>query len=222
MPDAIALFAKAPLAGRVKTRLSPGISPEQAAALHWAFVQDTWRTLREASGASLFVFSDVAWEPYDQLAGKSRTALQSPGDLGARMLRCFEQLHQQGFDRMLIAGSDSPTLPADRFAQGLELLSEFDAVLGPCEDGGYYAVGCRRPHPRMFDRIQWSTAEAFRETREAFHAVGYSIGVLPGWYDVDTTVDLRRLAKEAALPQHTRAWLRQHQDAVRALLDNEK
>jgi hypothetical protein len=105
-------------------------------------------------------------------------------------------------------------LPASYLVEGLEALTHADAVLGPAEDGGYYAIGCRQPHPRMFEGVPWSSEETFARTEKSLRALGQSIHKLPPWYDVDTPADLRRLAAEASLPRHVGSWLDEHRSLV--------
>ena len=210
MPEAIALFARAPIPGRAKTRLCPPLSAAESAELQQAFVEDMWRRLQGVPGAALFLYSDVAWQPYTELAGPARTALQQGADLGARMLHCFEELNRGGYERALIVGSDSPTVPAKYLRQGLDALAHTDAVLGPVEDGGYYAVGCRRPRSQMFEGVTWSVPTTLEEPERAFQRAGLSLQELPTWYDVDTVDDLRRLATDSQIPDSTRAWFARH------------
>ena len=193
MREAIALFAKAAVPGRVKTRLTSALTPEQAAAFHEACVRDVWEKIRGLVGEGAFLYSDAEWEPWDLLAG-AQVRFQRDGDLGDRMLGCFEELVEEGFERVLIVGSDSPTLPAAILRDGLDALEgDEDTVLGPTEDGGYYTVGCRRPHERMFGEVAWSADTTFEQTQSAFRRVGYQTTVLPEWWDVDTSEDLERL-----------------------------
>ena len=210
MSEAIVLFAKAPRPGRVKTRLIPALSAEDSAALYEAFVRDMWERLRVVAPDSCFLYSDRAWPPYVELAGAGRAALQRGGDLGAKLLHGFEELRVQGYDRVLIVGSDSPTLPADYLRRGLDRLASKDAVLGPTLDGGYYAVGCRIPKAEMFKHVTWSSAATLEQTERAFVGMGWSIERLPGWYDVDTIDDLRRLAADSDLHGHARQWFLEH------------
>jgi glycosyltransferase A (GT-A) superfamily protein (DUF2064 family) len=79
-------------------------------------------------------------------------------------------------------------------------------ALGPCEDGGYYAISCRRTHPEMFRGVEWSSARALEQTEEAARRCGLSVERGLGWYDVDRIEDLRRLREEDHLPEHTRLW----------------
>ena len=130
MSYAIALFAKTPIPGFVKTRLQPHLTAEQSAELHLAFVHDSWAGLRSIEGVTLYLYADQQWPGFRQLAGPGRVGLQRGADLGEKMLNCFEDLSQR-HHRVLIVGSDSPTLPPDYLRAGLELLGGVDAVLGP-------------------------------------------------------------------------------------------
>ena len=217
MPEAIVLFAKAPRPGRVKTRLIPALSAEDAAALYEAFVRDMWERLRVVAPDSCFLYSDTAWPPYVELAGARRVALQRGGDLGEKLLHGFEELSAQGYGRTLIVGSDSPTLPADYLRRGLDLPASKDAVLGPTFDGGYYAVGCRVPEAAMFSQVAWSTSATLAHTERAFEGIGWSMERLPPWYDVDTIDDLRRLATDSDLHGYTRQWFLEHADLAAKL-----
>ena len=210
MSAAIALFAKAPIAGRVKTRLQPPLTPEQAADLHRAFVLDLWESLSSISEVSLFLFRDKTWPAGDEPAPPERCGLQQGSDLGERMLHCFDELQGRGHDRVLIVGGDSPTLPLAYLEQGLERLRDTDAVLGPSEDGGFYAVGCRQAPPRMFAGVHWSAASTREETERTFEREGLHCETLPEWYDIDTETDLRRLSVERILPPRTKAWFDRH------------
>ncbi len=210
MPNALVLFTKAPLAGRVKTRLMPLLSGNEAAEFHLACVCDTWEKLLQVGEASLYCYSDRAWEEFEPPAAPAQLALQVGSDLGARMYQCFADLRERGHSRSLIVGSDSPTLPLSYVEQGLEALEHSDVVVGPSEDGGYYAIGCREPHPAMFAGVPWSSADTLQRTEESLAALGLRVHHLPPWYDVDTASDLRRLAAEDSLPPRVGRWMAAH------------
>ena len=207
MPDALVLFAKAPLPGRVKTRLTPPLSAEQAAEFHWACVCDVWDKIEQVSVTSRYFYSDNAGADHEVPAVPEQRGLQRGSDLGDRMFNCFQELRARGHTRVLIVGSDSPTLPLAYIEQGLEALERTDVVLGPSEDGGYYAIGCRQPYPQMFAGVPWSSGDTLRRTEASLHALGLRVHHLPSWYDVDTAKDLRRLAGEASLPAHVGRWM---------------
>ena len=217
MSDALVLFTKAPVPGRVKTRLQPALSPEQAAALHQAFVEDSWETLQCLGRESIRLFADIDWPRFRELAAPAGISLQRGKDLGRRMLHCFKDLHNEGHDRIVIVGSDSPTLPGEYLDQAFDQLDKVDAVLGPADDGGYYAVGCRCPRSDMFDRVALSSPQTLQQTETAFRRAGLRSVRLPSWYDIDTPRDLVRLAADPRLPKHTRDWLDRHNVLVEAM-----
>ncbi len=201
---AIILFAKAPVAGRVKTRLLAECSAEAAAALQTAFVRDMVAMLEQfAPQADIQLHTDAetdAWEDLGLAAG-----LQAPGDLGARMLAALSAALGEGRPRAMIVGSDAPTLPATLLGQLLG--SGADVALGPTDDGGYYAIACRRTARGMFDGVEWSTPRALEQTVRAVRQAGLSVELGERWFDVDSPDDLARLARSPRLPAHTRRWL---------------
>lgn len=207
MSSALAVFAKRPVPGQVKTRLLPALSPEAAANLYWAMVQDTWAMASSLPGVELHLFVDQPWQGFDALAAGRPVEFQTGSDLGSRMYACMEHLSGLDFKPSIIIGTDSPTLPAAHILAAFELLEAGnDAVLGPAEDGGYYLVGCRRPHPAMFDGVAWSSPHSLAQTRSAFDAQDYRTRLTPLWRDVDSIEDLQRLAQEPAGPA-VRVWL---------------
>ena len=202
MREAVAVFAKAPRPGRVKTRLTAGgaWTPEQAAALHRATVEDVVARLRTA-------FSDVLLfcnEPFPEWGELRR---QRPGDLGIRMQGCFEDLAAEGYERAVIVGSDSPTLPLERVRAALDALDDDrDTAFIPTEDGGYCLVGCRRPWAGMFDGVRWSVATTLAETAAAFERAGRRVVRLEPWWDVDEPQDVERLRNDPGVGPQVRAW----------------
>ena len=215
MSQALAIFAKAPVPGRVKTRLHTCMSAEQSADLHAAFVADTWERLDSLTGVDRYLYCDQPWDAFEELAEPARFKLQRGNDLGARMLACMKELSDRGHERILLLGSDSPTLPVAYVEQAFDALGRTNTVLGPADDGGYYAVGCRRPDPRMFTDVTWSSPDTLRQTVTSFRACGLTTALLPDWYDVDTEIELARLAAEPVLPPSTHRWFERNPE-VRA------
>ncbi len=206
MLPVIIVFAKAPIAGQVKTRLQPVVTAEQAAELHACFVDDVLTKLdgfRNVAEVELHTDSlTEAWRDYPY-----RRALQSGKDLGERMLGAIERAFAEGRPRVLLVGTDSPDLPLEYLQEMLE--SEADVSLGPTEDGGYYAIGCRRAHRRMFDGVEWSTGLVLEQTQRATEAMGLRVALGRGWYDVDGPADLVRLVTSKT-PPRTTEWLKKH------------
>jgi uncharacterized protein len=202
---ALAVLTKAPIAGRVKTRLVPPLSESQAAAVHAASVADVIARAR-ALDVELRIFHDEAPAAAAYFAERHpdlRRETQCAGSLGRRIADVFARLFTAGAERVAVIGGDSPTLPPDRIARGLARVREHDVALGPAADGGYYLVAIRRQAwPRaaaLFRGIPWSTGSVLERTlaRGAAHAL--TLQMIEPWYDIDGFDDLR-LASRHALP----------------------
>ena len=201
---ALAIMAKAPHAGKVKTRLSPPLNPEQAAALNIAFLKDTVACLEEVSSA-LPANPVVSFTPRGEESGfqgiipNHVVLVPQRGDgFGERLLFTAEDLLAAGFSAVCLIDSDSPTVPADAYAKAVErLLAEKDcAVLGPSNDGGYYMIGLNAVRPRLFEGIAWSTEIVADQTRQRAREIGLPMYTLPTWFDVDDRETLLRLYRE--------------------------
>jgi len=219
---ALAVMAKAPRPGKVKTRLSPPLSRDQASALNICFIRDTAENIRQVTeaGQSLGV---VAYTPvgdeaaFDDLLPANFQLLAQRGDgFGERLLYASEDLFACGFSAVCLIDSDSPTLPQTALSQAVEKLSRAGdcMVLGGCDDGGYYLIGVKQPHRRLFERIDWSTERVFAQTLERAREISLEVELLPPWYDVDDAATLERLQRELSAQhaegydaKHTRAYL---------------
>jgi len=205
---ALVIFAKAPIPGQVKTRLCPPLTPDEAATLHGSFVLDTLERTKAAvttfklpldrylacSPASTHVFFRIMEERQDM-----RLLDQVGKDLGARMNQTFETLFARGYTRGVIVGTDTPSLPLERYRQALAALESHDLVLGPALDGGYYLIGLNRPIPDLFTAIPWSTNQVIALTQEKARALGLTMALLESWRDVDTISDLDELIEASVL-----------------------
>ena len=195
----LGIFAKYWQAGAVKTRLAADIGPEAAAAIHRECVHVLLERLAKVRcGCHVLAFSPIgSQDAFRMLAGDVwKLHSQSDGDLGVRMRAYFEQSFQSGARRVVLLGSDSPTIPIEYVEGAIELLRDFPVVLGPSEDGGYYLIGAKEVAPNIFDDIKWSTDEVWSQTVARLDQLGISFGQLPVWYDVDVLEDLRRLNLE--------------------------
>jgi rSAM/selenodomain-associated transferase 1 len=201
----IILFAKAPIAGCVKTRLASEIGDGRAVQLHRAFVADTIAKLSAfREFADLQLHTDIPTDAWSEL--NVTRELQSSGGLQLKLLHALAVALDAGRPRAIVFGSDSPTLPHAHVLRLLE--STADVTLGPCEDGGYYAIACRRVHPEMFAGVEWSTPHVLDQTERAARACGLSVERGDLWYDVDSPEDLVRLMAEPELPYCTSRALR--------------
>ncbi len=181
------LFVKEPRPGQVKTRLQSHLSAAEAAELYRAFVLDSAETLaRSAAERKVIAYAPAGAErAIRELVGDDFDFMAQPEtDLGGRMDQLMRWSFAQGGERTVIVGSDTPSLPAAHINQALETLLEFDVVLGPSTDGGYYLVGQKKGNSAIFEGIEWSTGAVLRQTLERLGDL--SLGLLPPWYDVDT------------------------------------
>jgi rSAM/selenodomain-associated transferase 1 len=215
---ALVIMAKAPAVGRTKTRLCPPLTLEQAAALYEALLRDTIGLAAGLEGVQLAiaVTPPGATALLRQWCTPGTILLPVTGtDIGDCLDQVLSRLLASGHSGAMALNSDGPTLPASHLRQAVARLDEADVVLGPGEDGGYYLIGFREPHPGLFRRIDWSTERVTQQTLARAEALGLSVALLPAWYDVDTVLDLGRLRAEiAALPDdavpHTRRFLDEH------------
>jgi rSAM/selenodomain-associated transferase 1 len=184
----VIVFAKAPVPGRVKTRL--GLEPQRAANLHSAFVRQTLRTLESCAGELEFELSTD--EPTNAWADVcARRSMQVSGNLGERIYAALEGALLAGRPKAMVLGSDSPDLPAGHIRA--LLASRADVAIGPTEDGGFYAISCSRAHPAMFEGVHWSTGSALEDTLAASRRAGLTVEIGPAWFDIDRPDDLARL-----------------------------
>jgi len=188
--------------GRVKTRLAAVVGPESASGLYREFLATLLRRFSGAAERCVLAFTpDDRRNAMRQLAGPTwELTPQEGADLGHRMKRYFESAAAAGFDRVLLIGSDSPTLPAKYVEEAYERLATHGVVLGPSADGGYYLVGIAGPLPPIFDDITWSSPDVWRQTCDRLAEAGGRSHVLPTWYDVDEFTDLERLKAELEVP----------------------
>ena len=200
---AIALFARLPRRGEVKTRLAATIGEDSALALHTACLASTASlvaSLPEEIHTRLYLTGtqEETQEITRELELPSSLAVhtQRGETLGARLNHALLELLGEGFERVIFIGSDSPTLTPDILLHALGLLEKHDAVIGPAQDGGYYLIGARGFWPEMFREISWGTEHALRQTLDNLQRAGRRIAQLPEGYDVDRLEDLERLTGE--------------------------
>ena len=193
----ILFFVKLPRPGTVKTRLGKTIGDDAATQLYDCFVQDLRVTLRQLGITPLIFFAPADQGlAVEQWLGSGQPYYPQAGDdLGERMALAFEHGFQRGYKRLLIVGSDSPDLPLNYLQDALQALAHHQMVIGPSQDGGYYALGFTQTNyvPQVFTDIPWSTSTVFAETLQILQQSPHPIYQLPGWYDVDTVEDLWQL-----------------------------
>ena len=203
---AFALMAKVPVAGAVKTRLTPPLTPEEAAKLSMCFLRDMTTNVAGLSGNGtkgvvLYTPADAEEMLHDLLPNHFELVPQRGETLGERLINAADELLSDGFESVCLINSDSPTLPGEILRTAASLLAQEGdrVVLGPSQDGGYYLIGLKRPHHYLFKRIAWSTADVLAHTVERAAEIDLPVDLLPTWYDVDDAATLRLLCQELSL-----------------------
>lgn len=211
---AVAVMAKAPQPGKVKTRLVPPLTPEQATALNAAFLRDVTENIRLA-GATVPLAGFVAYAPagaaaaFDGLLAPGTGLVLADGSIsmphgiqgiGRSLLHATMSLLAQGYYAVCLVNSDSPTLPTAFLRDTVAALLRPGErmVLGVADDGGYYLIGLKSPHAALFQGITWSTDRVSEQTLERAHRMGLEVVELPPWFDVDDAGDLARLVDDLA------------------------
>ncbi len=196
---ALAVMAKDPRAGQVKTRLCPPLDPETAADLYRCFLLDVLDLAAAVPGVDLLVAytpPEARWLFTQLTDGRFLLHPQEGPDLGARLEQLFQALFQRGYDGVAVVSTDSPDLPPEYLREAFRRLEQSPVVMGPCPDGGYYLIGMSRFTPDLLREIPWSTKEVARQTEERARQLGVELAHLPAWHDVDTAADLVRLCRE--------------------------
>lgn len=192
------VFLRAPREGQVKTRLAREIGPVAALEAYRALLQRTLDAAADFGAVELRFTPADALPLVEPLLRPGWTAVaQGDGDLGGRLDSAFRDAFRDGFQRVMVVGSDCPEIGPEDLGLADERLSETDVVLGPAHDGGYWLLGLRRPAPFLFRDMPWSTPQVFAETVRRVEAAGLRLGRLRELADVDTAADWRRWLERA-------------------------
>ncbi|MXW83748.1 MAG: glycosyltransferase [Rhodothermaceae bacterium] len=205
---ALIVFARSPVAGQVKSRLTQLLSSQEAADLYRAFLVDSLAQYASLEVDVRLYMADEG-DPGVHLYG-AQLKKQCGDGLGERMDHAFRETAAEGYEQMVIIGTDHPTLPTEFIMDAYEALSDVPAVcIGPASDGGYYLLGMSPLICGLFDGIVYSKPNVLSLTLVRARESGASVTQLPVWYDVDTPEDLRRLVSEkTALPPATMKMMR--------------
>jgi len=191
--SAILIFVRAPVAGRVKTRLAASIGAEAALRVYRRLAEHAVAVAR-AAGDDVAV--RIHYTPADAEAevrawlGDATWLPQAEADLGGRMREAFEAAFADGFERVVIIGSDLPDLSRDVLRRAFNALDTHRVVLGPAADGGYYLLGMTEMIAGIFDGVPWSTPRVLDETLARLRAAGIRVAMLETLADVDEAADL--------------------------------
>ncbi len=201
-PSALAVFARAPILGRAKTRLIPLLGREGASRLQAALLDDTLRKVRGFRRLVTCYLYYCGGKPAARARHSLRYRRQYGRGLGERLENAFRKLCKR-HEGVIVIGADSPLLPRAQLRLALKELRSVDAVLGPCPDGGYYLIALRRVTPGLLKGVRWGSRFAFADTLRGLVRAGFSCSVLESCGDIDRPADFARLCR--ALRRHRRA-----------------
>jgi rSAM/selenodomain-associated transferase 1 len=214
---AIGVMARAPVPGRCKKRLLAAHPAEWVTGLYAAMLRDTLDGLQSVLADDYLVFvAPIAAQPGEESDADALTKLafdvlsrhvpapwtlvpQRGTDRGERVEHALSVMFERGADYALVSGSDAPSVPTDMLAEVFAddtLVTNRDVLVGPSDDGGYYAIGMSRVEPRLVRDMPWSTPAVMETTRLRCRELGLTMRELPKWYDVDEPSDVRRLLDE--------------------------
>jgi rSAM/selenodomain-associated transferase 1 len=216
MDKALIVVAKEPVPGQTKTRLSPPLSAESAAAFYRCLLLDSLALMARLELAD----HTIAYTPasahgyFARLSPNGFSLVEQVGaNLGERLANALNQHFDQGYRQVVIMNSDGPTLPLAYLEEAFSALDRADVTLGPGHDGGYYLIGMKWPHRELFEGIDWSTERVISQTLAVCRRLGLTDHQLPEWYDVDVADDLERLRRdlevEPQLAPHTWSFLQE-------------
>jgi len=198
MNAALIVFAKVPRPGTVKTRLTPVLTPAEAAQLYEAFLQDALSLYQEVSAdVRLYWAPPLPDEPVVENATPDAVCEQEGDGLGGRMKHAVRETLDAGYERAAIVGTDHPTLPLSFIRQSFVPLEAPRSVcIGPSMDGGFYLLGMNAFYPQLFEGMTYSHAGVFTDTLARVGTTDARLTVLPRWYDVDTPATLERMIED--------------------------
>lgn len=196
MSRSVVVLGREPLPGRVKTRLAAGVGPDAAALIYRELLE---HALEVATSVDADVTLALAEPPLRGFRPPLDVAveIQAAGDLGHRMAAAVARRFEEGYDRVVLIGSDCPACAPGHLEEAFAVLEKTPVALGPASDGGYWLIGLREPAPEVFDGIVWSTPEVLEQTRERLRDLELEWRELETLADLDTGEDLERLLDDA-------------------------
>jgi len=196
MDAELILFAKTPLAGRVKTRLIPALGEQGAADFAEALIEESARRATRAwpGAVRLQVWPDTHHACFERIQQRHGigVSLQSGGDLGSKMLQALNDAYQRGA-AAAIMGCDVPHCPPETYRTAHAFLRQGRAIIGPSVDGGYYLIGINPPQPGCFESIEWGGSKVFDTTLKRAAKAGVDLIVLRQLNDFDTAADIEAI-----------------------------
>ena len=192
--EVVLVFQKNAILGKVKTRLASGMGKPRALEIYRHLIQLTYSALEVVPASIWTYFSDFIPETINPPIAKS--FLQEGQDLGERMANAFARSFESGMEKVVLIGTDCPTLQSNHLNEAFEALNYSDLVVGPATDGGYYLIGMNRRADYLFEGITWSTSQVLSETLNVASQHGLTTTLLCELDDIDTQEDWQRYSSQ--------------------------
>ena len=192
--EVVLVFEKNAILGQVKTRLAAGMGELPALEIYKHLVQLTYSALEEVPVPVWTFFSDFIPESTHPIVENS--LVQHGRDLGERMSNAFARTFESGRDKVVLIGTDCPTLQSHHLLQAFEALNHSDLVVGPATDGGYYLIGMKGKAAYLFEGIAWSTSQVLSQTLHVASQQGLIVTLLSELDDIDTQEDWQRYSSQ--------------------------
>ena len=190
MNNALIIFIKNPVLGKVKTRLAATIGNEKALEIYKSLVAHTMEAVKECNAAVFLYFSDSIEETISTQKPGCIKKIQSGKDLGERMLKAFDEVSGLLYQKVVIIGTDCPGINLQLIDEAFAALENSDVVIGPAADGGYYLLGMNKPYKSLFQNINWSTSAVLNETISRCDESELKYALLEVLHDLDEEKDL--------------------------------
>lgn len=186
------IFAKNPVLGKVKSRLSATMGDEKALEIYCKLLLYTHKVTLQLNCEKAIFYSDYIDNDDNWDNTLYQKHIQKGNDLGLKMLNAFRKGFELGYEKISIIGTDNFEITPEIINNGFELLKSNDIVIGPAKDGGYYFLGMKKLYPSIFKNKQWSTSSVFNNTLTDIENEGLTFKTLPALNDIDTEEDWKR------------------------------
>jgi hypothetical protein len=187
---ALIIFVRNPESGKVKTRLAKTIGHEKALRVYERLLEHTRDITKSLSCDKFLFYADYLTEIDDWDKNIYCKKLQEGEDLGQKMSGAFSVLFDQGYNRIIIIGSDCFELDEKKLAEAFEVMGPAEVIIGPATDGGYYLLGLQKMIPEIFENIAWSSSQVLKETVAVLKTLNVRYSLLPELNDIDEEADL--------------------------------
>ncbi|MBC7511452.1 MAG: TIGR04282 family arsenosugar biosynthesis glycosyltransferase [Ferruginibacter sp.] len=193
MDNALIIFIKNPVKGKVKTRLAATIGDDMALAIYQKLIKHTLDIVKDVAADKFIFFSNTIDETIGHKNTPVHKAIQFGNDLGEKMKNAFERLFKSEYKCIIIIGTDCPGITSNILLEAFSKLNNNDVVIGPAMDGGYYLIGMKEMYGKLFEDISWSTSTVLHSTIERCKINNWAYALLTALSDVDEEKDLVHL-----------------------------